>query len=170
MRLQRAGAEWQLVHGTEILDQFGRPRAPDLSLQTGNAPPDPTLKHVVAIWDAKLRGRTGQARDRPITDGEFRSFVVLLRWLEVPAPGDPAEALLGDFPPAFQVRGLITNGRGPTEPDAVFLDERVAVVEHFQHAGTPCSPARRAHLIAAAAHKTPGATGTAGVTRPVESA
>lgn len=150
IRLERDGTKWQLVHGTQIRDRFGKPRAPDLSLQKGDAPLDPEAKHVVAIWDAKLRGESEAAQGASISDGEFRSFLSVLYWLNVPEPGDPAEAPLASFPPAFEVRGLITNGKRPTEPDALFLHEGVGVTEHFATANTPCHPARHAHLGATA--------------------
>jgi hypothetical protein len=146
VRIERRGVAYQLVHGTQIADVYGELRAPDLSLQRHDAPDDPSVEDVVAIWDAKLKGKTGKPCNARLTDNEFRSFLSMVKWLDVPAPGDVKEEVLAVFPPAFQVRGLITNGQAPSEPEQLLLDEHVSVTAGFTDASVPCWPDRASHL------------------------
>ena len=67
-------------------------------------------------------------------------------WLNPPLPGkDP----LGEWPEAFSVCALISNGRRPTEPEGVLIEAGVSVVEHFRGANTPAWPSRAEHIAAA---------------------
>jgi hypothetical protein len=149
--ITKAGRAYQLVHGTQINDQHGRPRAPDISLQKGSATNAPGVGDVIAIWDMKLRGDLGSSPAKRITDGELSRFLILMDWLEVPGVAGSATPLC-EFPPAFEVSGLITNGRAPYEPVHVLCFEGISVTEHFANASTPTKPTRVDHR----AHVPPG--------------
>ena len=84
-RIVKTGEMLQVTQGTKIEDKHGRLRAPDISIQAGNTGDNPTRKDVFAIWDVKLRGESGDIDGARITDDEFRSFLVLRGWLDVPA-------------------------------------------------------------------------------------
>lgn len=102
---------WQLCAGTKIRDMHGDARAPDISLQRGDASDDPDANDVEAIWDAKYK-----TRDSRISSHEFSEFA---RWLEVfnlrarPAPS-PVTSTAGDL----AGHALVTNGSHSTEYDA----------------------------------------------------
>jgi hypothetical protein len=61
---------------------------------------------------------------------------------------------------------VISNGRGPTEPDAVLIDAGVSVVEQFKDEHTTPSPTRADHIrrisrptrIGRGRHATPSGT------------
>lgn len=146
--ISRDDHEFHVTHGTQVHDRHGEPRAPDISLQRECSGENPTFEHVLAIWDAKLRGSTGRPDHRRISDAEFRSFAMLRDWLDPPRPGDDP---LSDWPPAFTVCALITNGRRPSEPTSVMLEARVSIVEHFQDKDTAATPTRDEHVCAATA-------------------
>ncbi len=141
---------YHLVHGAQIDDAHGEPRAPDISLQSKDGREQPTYEHVLAIWDAKLKGTTGAPTNKRVTDAEFARFAKVREWLRVPRPGDPRD-ILASWPAAFQVSAIITNGQPPSEPDSVFLECSVSVVKEFQSADSPCVPSRTAHLASAKA-------------------
>jgi hypothetical protein len=63
-RIVKAGTAFQVTQGTQVADRHGEPRAPDICLQAGQAGENPTYKDVLAIWDAKLRGRTGRLLEK----------------------------------------------------------------------------------------------------------
>src|SRR5512140_1955207 len=147
-RLKRSGNEYHLTHGTKIRDRHDQDRAPDLSLQEASAANDPEWRHVLAIWDAKLRGTSAAPSARRISDGEYARFAKVRAWLDE-IPPRPIDDVLDLFPPAFEVCSLITNGQGPSEPPNVLFEDRVSIVEHFADARQPCKPTRREH----AAHK-----------------
>ena len=136
-------SQFQITQGTQIIDRHGQPRAPDISLQSGTAGPAPTHGDVLAIWDAKLRGQSGRVTDKRVSDAEFRSFVMVRAWLAPPLPGNDA---LSEWPVAFGVCALISNGRRPTEPEAVFIEAGVSVVEQFTDENTPTWPTRADHI------------------------
>lgn len=144
-KIARDQHDYQLVHGTAITDRYGEPRAPDISLQTGDAPDAPCGDHVIAVWDAKLRGSSGGLSKTRISDGEFRSFLSVVKWIPAPSPGD-CDEVLDSFPVAFQVRGLITNGQRPSEPDEILRDEKVSICEAYVSSATPCLPSRKEQL------------------------
>lgn len=141
------GLAWQLVHGTQLEDPFGKLRAPDLSLQLPSASTAPTYQDIRAMWDAKLRGNDDGDIDIPMKDADYRSFVWVRDILRVPCPNDSNNPLDG-WPPAFEVSGLITNGLGPTENIGIYINDGVSVTQHFQDANTPTYPSRRAHIEA----------------------
>jgi hypothetical protein len=145
LQIEKGMTKYQIVTGSQISDRYGEPRAPDISLQQDGAPDEPSCEHVIAIWDAKLRGDTGAADKDRVSDAEFARFVFVHEALDLGPPGT-RDAVLGKWPASFQVSGLVTNGTGPSEPSSVFLDKGVSVVEHFANATTPCKPNRSAHL------------------------
>ncbi|KAA8782583.1 hypothetical protein EC604_01815 [Paenibacillus amylolyticus] len=136
--------KWQVVHGTKIKDPFGELRAPDISLQVGNAGVNPTYRDIKAIWDAKLRGKEDSLTNKRISDSEYQSFAWLRENLRVPRPNSADDPLAG-WPQAFEVSALITNGDGPTENDQVLLNNGVSITRHFQNATTPTHPRRQLH-------------------------
>ncbi|WP_127587909.1 hypothetical protein [Paenibacillus koleovorans] len=137
----KTGQIWQIVHGTQIEDQFGEPRAPDISLQTENASIQPTYRDIKAIWDAKLRGTDDDLLDNVISDSEYRSFVWVKDKLRIPWPNSTEDVLAG-WPPAFEVCALITNGKSPTENVKVFLSDHASITAQFKDASTPTFPRR----------------------------
>ncbi len=142
---------FHLCHGTMIVDRHDQPRAPDISLQSSDAGDDPTYEHVLAFWDMKWRGRLTPSSpsefhsDDTVTDQEFARFALLRKWLEPPAPGSASD-VLDDWPPAFEVVGIITNGRMPTEPESVFLECQVSAVEHMASVEDQTQPTRTEHI------------------------
>jgi hypothetical protein len=145
-RIAMGQVEFQITQGTQVSDRHGEPRAPDICLQQGSAGDVPTYLDVLAIWDAKLRGQSGRVSNKCVSDAEFRSFVMVRAWLAPPLPGkDP----LDKWPEAFQVCALISNGRRPTEPEAVMIEAAVSVVERFGDEKTPAWPSRSDHIAAA---------------------
>jgi hypothetical protein len=147
------GERYQVVHGTQIIGKHQQPRAPDISLQRGDAPDDnPVGSDVLVIWDAKLRGR-GELTTKRVSDAEFARFIFVKDSLGVAAPSSTITIL----PPAFEVSALVTNGLGPTEPFDVFFEKEVSVVERFQDAETRCAPTRAEHLARRPANPAVGA-------------
>jgi len=144
-QLKNSGAAFQLVHGAEVLDRFQQTRAPDLCLQKTQATENPNHEDVLAIWDAKLRGETGEPERRRVTKSELAYFLLMMDALRVPRPGGDV-AFLGSWPVAFQVSALISNGLRPTEPDSFFLEKGLSVVELFDGADSPGHPALERHL------------------------
>ncbi len=144
-RLSKDGTKRQITQGTRVKDPYDRPRAPDICLQDGDTGLEPTYKDVLALWDAKLRGKRETAAERRVTDAEFRSFAMIRKWLQPPLPGND---VLGEFPPAFSVCALITNGKKPTEPAAVLLDEGVSVVATYAGVQSAIWPTRQEHITA----------------------
>jgi hypothetical protein len=57
-------------------------RAPDISLQAEASGEAPEAKHVHAIWDAKVRGKTGMLSKKRVSDGEFARFIMVKEWLD----------------------------------------------------------------------------------------
>lgn len=137
----KTGEIWQIVHGTQIADPFGAPRAPDISLQTNTAGLQPTFSDVKAIWDVKLRGTDDALQDSIINDSEYRSFVWIKDKLQVPWPHSAQDVLEG-WPPAFEVCALITNGRRPTENIDVLLADRTSITAQFVDVNTQTFPSR----------------------------
>ncbi len=144
-RITRAESTFQITQGTQVKDRHGEPRAPDICLLLGSAGEQPTFCDVLALWDAKLRGKTGRITEDRISDGEFRSFAMVRSWLAPPLPsGDH----LAGWPPAFSVCALISNGRRPTEPIGVLFEAGVSVVEQYAGANTSAWPSRQDHINA----------------------
>lgn len=143
--IRRGPAAFHLVHGSQIDDVYGQPRAPDISLQHADSGERPHYQHVRAIWDAKLRGESADPDSHRISDQEFARFVLVKEWLRLPDPGG-AEDVLEGWPPAFEVSALVTNGRPPSEPSDVLLERGVSVTQHFSSADTPCAPSRLQHI------------------------
>ncbi|MGO4372295.1 hypothetical protein AB4Z21_16295 [Paenibacillus sp. MCAF20] len=139
-----SGQKWQVVHGTQIEDRLGEPRAPDISLQTENASLSPSYRDVKAIWDAKLRGTDDDVSDNIISDSEYRSFVWVKEKLGIPLPNSTEDVLAG-WPPAFEVCSLITNGKCPTENTKVFLADSTSITAQFIDAKTQTFPKRIDH-------------------------
>jgi hypothetical protein len=144
-RLVMQRGEFQLVHGAKVADRFGTPRAPDLCLQRKEATDSPMHDDVLAIWDIKLRGESGDAESRRVSKGEFGYFVLLADVLAVPAPGPRVEFLRG-WPSAFQVSGLITNGLAPLESDDLLLEKGICVVDQFSGQGSQGAPTWGDHV------------------------
>jgi hypothetical protein len=140
----KTGRKFQVVHGTQIEDRLGEPRAPDISLQTENASLRPSFRDVKAIWDAKLRGTVDDVSDNVISDAEYRSFVWVKDKLGIPWPNSSEDVLAG-WPPAFEVCALITNGKCPTENVQVFLADRTSITAQFTDAKTQTFPKRIDH-------------------------
>src|SRR5262249_16822114 len=80
-----------------------------------------------------------------ISDAEYARFAKVRAWLDPPHPGTPDDRL-ADFPPAFQVCGIITNGQPVGEPDAVFFQEAVSITANYLDPTTGCYPSRAAHV------------------------
>lgn len=137
---------YHLVHGTKIRDTHDQSRAPDISLQSDESGDCPNHEHVLAVWDAKLKGTTGAPTPKRLSDAEFARFLKVCEWLRVPKPGDSRD-VLESWPPAFQVSAIITNGLHPSEPDSVFFECSVSVVGHFDSVDSPCAPSRNAHIL-----------------------
>jgi hypothetical protein len=74
--------------------------------------------------------------------------------LDVPRPGDADDTLAG-WPPAFEVPGLISNGKRPTTSKALLLDKGVSVAAKFNGAGTQCAPSRNEHVQSRSKPKPP---------------
>jgi hypothetical protein len=144
-RVSRKKGAFHLVQGTQIRDRHGKRRAPDLSLQSEDSEHTPTWKHVLGFWDAKLRGNSGQLSKRRVTDSEYARFQAVRRWLRPPRPGTPRD-VLGKWPMAFQVCALITNGKPPSEPKSVLLEDSVSVAAGFSGCDTVLRPTRLAHI------------------------
>lgn len=143
-RVKKNAESYQVTHGSKIQDRYGEKRAPDISLQTGNAPLEPTHSDVLAIWDAKLRGSRGTLSDKRITDSEFGKFVYFMEVLNIKRP---AQGLIPkDWPPALEVSALITNGEEPTEPRNAMLDRGFSVTSHYNGPKTQTEPSRRDHF------------------------
>jgi hypothetical protein len=144
--IEKAPRKFQITQGTKVSDRHGEPRAPDICLQRGTASDSPTHHDVLAIWDAKLRGHSGLVTEERISDPEFRSFVMIRAWLAPPRP--PNDEPLADWPEAFRVCALISNGLRPTEPEAVLIEAGVSIVEQFGDEHTPAWPSRLDHIAA----------------------
>jgi hypothetical protein len=67
-------------------------------------------------------------------------------WLDAPRP--TFGEMPTDWPSAFQVSAIISNGRKPTEPISVFLEACVSVVEQYVNAGSEPWPTLREHTEA----------------------
>jgi hypothetical protein len=118
-------ALFQLCAGTKISDIHGYPRAPDISVQDGNAPSTPSYTHVLLIWDAKHRK---DPTDR-ITHHELSEVG---RWIDLLDLHGAARTglalhrlgvLLGNC--------IISNGQFSTEPDAELARLDVKEVSGF---------------------------------------
>lgn len=144
-RIARESTVLQVTQGTRIKDRLDRDRAPDLCLQRGDADDKPTFRDVLAIWETKLRGTTGEVTTKRISDSEFRSFAMIRDWLAPPAPGEDP---LSEWPAAFRVCAIVSNGRRPTEPRPVLIDARVSIVENFSDENTAIWPSRQEHIAA----------------------
>lgn len=134
-----------LVHGTQIQDVHGKPRAPDLSLQHPQGGSHPTYSDVLAMWDAKLRGTSAKPTEERISDNEYARFAKVREWLKLPRPGGPDD-VLSSWPPAFEVSGLITNGCQNTEPDTIYFADAVSIVDHYDGPSKQCHPSRQQHI------------------------
>lgn len=145
--IERAGAQYQFVHGTQVEDIVGEPRAPDITLQKGNASENPKWGDVIAMWDAKLRGTTSAPSDKRVDDKEFARFVQVMELLHVPNVHD-SDVPFAELPACIEVSGIITNGRGPSEKPPFFFFYGASVVEQFLHADSPMSPTRAEHKVA----------------------
>ena len=142
-RISKDGTTRQITQGTKVADRHGKERAPNICLQAGMAGMAPTYQDVLALWDAKLHGIAGTVHEGPITDAEFRSFAMVRSWLAPPLPGNDG---LADWPPAFTVCALISNGKKPTEPAEVLLEAGVSVVENYTGTNSPTWPTRQQHI------------------------
>lgn len=142
-RICKGALSFQITQGTEITDKYQKTRAPDICLQVGSASDHPTHADVLAMWDAKLRGDSGEPAEERISSGEFWAFVGMHSQLGAPLPGGD---LLGSWPPAFGVCALISNGRRPTEPAQVLLDNHVSVVELFESENSAAWPTHEEHM------------------------
>ena len=100
-----------LCAGTQIFDINSKARAPDISLQDGDARDAPCYHHIKAIWDAKYYLDFGKR----ITGSDFAKFAHMIIQLKVKRPGkeDGLIDIVGKF---FSVSSLITNGGYSTEP------------------------------------------------------
>jgi hypothetical protein len=139
-KVAQGSDSFDLTQGTEILDEHRQTRAPDMSLQTpcgDNA----THKEVLVIWDSKLRGAFGKPSKECVPDVEFRSFLFVCRMLGLQLWTPPSS-----WPNGCSLSSLITNGVRPTEPDSVFLDGGVSVIEQFAHGAAPW-PSRAEHEL-----------------------
>ncbi len=144
--ITRGGSQFQIAQGTKILDIHDESRAPDISLQRKDSGDEPTYRDVLAIWDAKLRGQTGQTTKTRISDPEFRSFVLVRKWLK--APCSTFDDIPADWPPAFRVCALISNGRSPSEPESVFIEGCISVVQKYEGANSEPWPSLQQHTAA----------------------
>ncbi len=145
--IARLGAQYQIVHGTQVKDIFGEPRAPDITLQKGDASETPKWDDVIAMWDAKLRGTTSAPCENRVDDKEFARFVQVMELLQVPDVHG-SDVPLADLSACFEVTGIITNGRGPTEKPHFFYWYGASVVEQFLNANSATAPTRAEHKTA----------------------
>jgi hypothetical protein len=143
--ISKDGLVFHLVHGTKIQDMHGEPRAPDISLQLPQGGDSPTYADVLAMWDAKLRGTNAGPAEERISDNEYARFAKVREWLQLPRPGTPNDTL-DLWPPAFEVSGLISNGRRNTEPETIYFADAVSVVEHYDGPSKQCYPSRQQHI------------------------
>lgn len=106
---------WQLCAGTNIGDIVGDERAPDVSLQSANAPDQPQAAHVEMIWDAKYKSKHKKGSKR-ITSHDFSEFA---RWIQLfqldkrKPPKLVLKTLVG-----MDGHCLVTNGECSTEKAA----------------------------------------------------
>jgi hypothetical protein len=136
-----------LCPGVKVVDRHGSEQAPDLTLQHPDSGESPTFRHVLAMWDAKLRGESGRPDASALTKPEVAEFMYMLDVLEVPSPGKSREALAG-WPAAFEVSALITNGRRSAHTDALLYEKGFSETEAFVDAQTACHPTYAEHIAA----------------------
>jgi hypothetical protein len=105
---------FQLCPGIEVQDKHGKSRAPDGNLLCGDAPDEPTYKHLHACWDAKYSERPGSS----IPDTAVSDFAYTFHQLGPPlTPGEWSGPLKGS---AFARSGLLTNvGKSSERDDAL---------------------------------------------------
>lgn len=121
----------QVCVGTQIADQHGMARAPDISVQIGAATDNPSMSDTIAILDAKFSRDDGRI-DHP----DFSQFA---RLVELLIPLSP----VGQTPLAatntFHGNCLVTNGQFSTEPDGELRRKNVREVQR-------CHPATKGLL------------------------
>ncbi|MBY0264963.1 MAG: hypothetical protein K2W84_01035 [Burkholderiales bacterium] len=116
---------YQLCPGTNVEDMHGKLRAPDISLQKGDAPMNPTFNDVIACWDAKHSIHVGNT----LPDTAVSDFAYTVAQFGKPVP--PAKWTSLVKLPALRCSGLLTNGEWSTEPDAALAAAGIAETKNF---------------------------------------